>query len=327
MSQRHGWRSFWWLNIALYAVALVSQVLLLPETCYDRSKPVAETATVSSAENGTEKKNNSLEEQEVVVRTADHVDEYLGKGIPVRKQFFEFHILSSWNECLLSLYIPFKLFLFPIVEWSSFVFSWSANCFLMINLTQFQVLAAPPYNFSASAVGYTNLAPLVGATFGMLTAGPFSDWISMKATIRNNGIREPEMRLPSLIPYLICCIAGALVTAYGYQNTWRWEVIVIIGYTLLGIQVSAIPAIASTYSIDSYKPVTGEILVSTTVNKNLWGYGLSAFITPWILKNGYVDPLMTNMGLTVMFTLMAVPLYFWGKSLRHLTKDSFVHRR
>jgi hypothetical protein len=244
MSQQHGWRSFWWLNVAIYAAVLVSQVLLFPETYYDRSKPVAETPTVSSAENGTntpEEKNSSLEGQGVVVRAADHVDEYLGKGVPVREQFVGFHIHSSWSECLLSLYIPFKLFLFPIVEWSSFVFSWSASCFLMVNLTQSQVLAAPPYNFSASAMGYTNFSLLIGATFGMLTAGPFSDWVSMKATIRNNGIREPEMRLPSLIPYLACCIIGALVTAYGYQNAWRWEVIVIIGYTLLGVQVAPTP--------------------------------------------------------------------------------------
>ena len=128
MAQEYGWRSFWWLNVALYAAVLVLQVLLLPETCYNRSKPVAKTDTASSAENGTntpEEKNNPLERQgAVVVRAVDHVDEYLGKGAPVRKQFLEVHILSSWNECFLSVYIPFKLFLFPIVEWSSFVFSW-----------------------------------------------------------------------------------------------------------------------------------------------------------------------------------------------------------
>lgn len=110
----------------------------------------------------------------------------------------------------------------------------------------------------------------MGATIGMLTAGPLSDWVSMRATRKNNGIREPEMRLPSLIPFVLCTIVGTLVTAYGYQNAWKWEIIVIVGYTLLGLQVSAISAIAMTYSIDSYKPVAGEILVSATVNKNLW---------------------------------------------------------
>jgi len=118
--------------------------------------------------------------------------------------------------------------------------------------------------------GLTNLAPLVGATVGMLTAGPFSDWISMRATRNNGGIREPEMRLPSLVPFVLCAVVGTLVTAYGYQNAWRWQIVVVVGYTLLGLQASAISAIAMTYSIDSYKPAAGEILVSATVNKNLW---------------------------------------------------------
>ena len=50
------------------------------------------------------------------------------------------------------------------------------------------------------------------------------------------------------------------------------QVIVIIGYTCAGIQVAALPAISSTYSVDSYKPVAGSIFVAITVNKNVWGY-------------------------------------------------------
>jgi MFS family permease len=84
----------------------------------------------------------------------------------------------------------------------------------------------------------TNFATLIGGTIGMLTAGPLSDWVSMRATRLNNGIREPEMRLPSLIPFVLCSLIGTLVTAYGYQHAWRWEIIVIIGYTMLGVQVS-----------------------------------------------------------------------------------------
>lgn len=67
-------------------------------------------------------------------------------------------------------------------------------------------------------------------------------------------------------------------------------VIVIIGYTCAGIQVAALPAIATTYSVDSYKPVAGSLMVAITVNKNVWGYGFSEFITPWILKAGFVPP-------------------------------------
>lgn len=105
-------------------------------------------------------------------------------------------------------------------------------------MTQSQVFAAPPYNKSAAAVGHTNWALLLGSIIGMATAGPLSDWISMKMTKTNNGIREPEMRLVSLIPFTIASSIGTLVVAYGYQYKWRFELIVWLGYTLLGVQVS-----------------------------------------------------------------------------------------
>jgi hypothetical protein len=71
--------------------------------------------------------------------------------------------------------------------------------------------------------------------------------------------------------------------------------IVIVGYTCIGIQVAAIPAIVSTYAVDSYKPATGSTFVIIAMIKNLWGYGYSEIITPWTLKAGFVPPIIVNM--------------------------------
>jgi hypothetical protein len=101
---------------------------------------------------------------------------------------------------------------------------------------------------------------------------------------------------------------------------------VIIGFTCSGIQVAALPAIASTYAVDSYKPVAGSVFVAITVNKNVWGYGFSKFITPWIIKDGYVAPIMLNMCLIVLWCLFAIPFYFWGKTCRKWTAKSDVHQ-
>ena len=49
--------------------------------------------------------------------------------------------------------------------------------------------------------------------------------------------------------------------------------------TCAGIQVAGIPGIVSTYAVDSYKPVASSLFVAITVNKNVWGYGFSKFIT------------------------------------------------
>jgi len=35
--------------------------------------------------------------------------------------------------------------------------------------------------------------------------------------------------------------------------------------------------------------------VAITVNKNVWGYGFSEFITEWVEEAGFIPPIMTNM--------------------------------
>lgn len=90
--------------------------------------------------------------------------------------------------------------------------------------------------------------------------------------------------------------------------------------------MAALPATISTYAVDSYKPVAGSIFVSITVNKNLWGYGFSEFITSWTEKSGYVTPIMVNMCLATLWCLCAIPFYFFGKRFRGWTANSSVHR-
>lgn len=103
------------------------------------------------------------------------------------------------------------------------------------------------------------------------------------------------------------------------------QVIVIVGYGAAGIQVASIPSIISTYAVDSYKPVAGSIFVTITVCKNLWGYGVSEFITPWIEASGYINPIMLNMSLAVLWSLFVILFYCCGKQFRKWTAKSSVH--
>lgn len=166
----------------------------------------------------------------------------------------------------------------------------------------------------------------MGAFIGLATAGPFSDWVSARATRRNGGVREPEMRLPAMIPYVLIMILGNICVSVGFQNKWPWQAIVIIGFTSAGIQVAALPGMASTYAVDSYKPVAGSLFVSITVNKNVWGYGFSKFITPWVIADGYIPPIMTNCSLITLWCLFGILFYYKGKTFRRWTKDSSMHR-
>jgi len=351
MSLHAGWRSFWWFNTGLIAASTLMVIFMFPETKWHRLHPDEvsnqglERETKIAEADVVERKHPTEATEEAdpgdaLSKAPTHAtmpalsqqptserDPHLGKGRPSKKQW------GLWTPSpnplktiLLDLWIPWKLFAFPIVEFAAFVVSWSCSSFLTLNLTQSLAFAEPPYNFDSQTIGFFNFAILIGALIGLATAGPLSDWISARATRRNGGIREPEMRLPAMIPYVLIMMLGNFVAAFGYEHKWPWQVIVVIGYTCAGLQVAALPAMVTTYAVDSYKPVAGSLMVAITVNKNVWGYGFSEFIINWVLEDGFVPPIMTNMSLITLWCLFGVVFYYFGKTFRRWSKNSSVHK-
>ncbi|KAK7398455.1 hypothetical protein QQX98_012163 [Neonectria punicea] len=330
MAEHHGWRSFWWWNTALLFFTCAVNTFFFPETRYKRDMPA--TPDHQRTGDGIEKQRSNdgtastreVERGAPVIAPSEEQDTWLSRGKPSKKQFLPWG--SYQGSILRELWLPWYLHLYPIVEFASFAVSFAASGFLLANLTQQQALSPPPYNFAPQSVGFTNFAILAGGLVGLFTSGPLSDWVSERLTRRNNGVREPEMRLVTMVPYVLVMILGSVVVAVGYDRHWPWEAIVVLGYTCLGIQVTSLPSIASTYAIDSYKPITGSMFVTITINKNVWGYGFSKYITSWAEKDGFVPPMLTTMALIVFFCSFGIVFWYFGKRFRGWTKDSFVHR-
>ena len=237
MADHTGWRNFWWFNVALFGLVFLACLFGFPETRWHRVHPgemrasgVVAAQTSSPVNRATldskVEKGGTLAHSDTPSQTVAEVhDPYLGKGAPSKQQWrFYQPNAHPFRIMAMDLWVPWKLFTFLIVEFASFVVSWSASALLTINLTQSEVFAAPPYDFSSESIGFMNFAPLVGALIGLFTAGPLSDWTSMQATRRNKGIREPEMRLPTMIPYVLIMLLGNFITAFGYQYSWDWRV-------------------------------------------------------------------------------------------------------
>lgn len=218
-----------------------------------------------------------------------------------------------------------SIFFFPIVFWAGMTVAGFANLLLLWNITQSQVLAAAPYNFSVSAVGYTNFAFVVGGLIGLGTGGKFSDWLAKRSTKAANGIRQPEMRLPALVPYFILSIVAAVVGGMAEEKHWAWPILVVVGYGVSGLCITAAPAIAIAYAIDSYKLVAGEIMVVATVLKNTCGFSMSYWVPQLTESSGALTPPMVQLALTAGPVLLALPLWVWGYKLRRWTRNSRVH--
>ena len=334
VAQHVSWRWFFWACAIAQGLNIIGLMFLFPETRRMYDEPVTAQAITGSVDPEaveTDNKTGSLKIEDCHSNTGQidtTRDQWLGHGKPNRSQFGLLQPIDrkAVRNILRHFFTPVQLFFFPIVFWASMSMGAAANTLLAVNILQSQALAAPPYNFTPAQVGYANFALVVGGVIGLLVAGPWSDWLSSKATAKNRGIREPEMRLPSLIPFIVAVLIGLVVFGVGLQDGWPWPAVIVIGFGLVGLQVVAIPTLTITYAIDSYKPVTGEIMVIATVCKNTFGFGMTYYMPDWAASKGFIPPVMMMMALTVGIPLIGVVVFiFFGKSCRRLTRHSTVH--
>ncbi|GKZ20863.1 hypothetical protein AbraIFM66951_009182 [Aspergillus brasiliensis] len=323
ITQRFGWRSFFWLSMAMTCFNIITILFCSPETKYHRdptSRP--QQHTPSKTKELPTDITSALNSKEIYSTPKP------GTGSPCSAQFKLWQPPDpQWKTFLLrDLLTPIRIVFYPIIFWAAATTSGVANVVLFWNLTESSVLGVRPYNFNASQVGYSNFAFLIGCIIGLVTAGPLSDWVAVKATQRNKGIYEAEMRLLALIPPAGIQLVSVLVGAFAILELWPWPVLLVIGYGLSGLVVSAISSIAVAYAVDSYKPVAGEIMTVVTIVRNTCGFSMSYWV-PSLAggKLGYFVPAMVQLALTFGPLVLGVLVYFWGKRLRVWTRNSSVH--
>lgn len=289
-----GWRWFFWTCAILQAASLVFIIAAHPETKYER--PAVDLAPHVLAAGleplGDEKAAPSNKgaatadptREDASSQSSGHVPppplslfaatNERPTGRPAAVQFSVVprprfsHGLRGAARDVLS---PLRIFAFPIVLWAALTMGFAANCLLALNLTEAQVFGPPPFRFGSAQIGYTNFAFAAGAVLALLTAGPLSDWVALRRARRNGGVMEAEFRLLSVVPYVVACLVGMVVAAVGYQRGWAWEVIVVVGYGLVGVEVVGVPAVVISYAVDSYKALPGEVMIAATVVKNTFG--------------------------------------------------------
>lgn len=355
------WRWFFWVCAILQAASLIFIIVAHPETKYERdvttnsattsprlpSGPITGTDPRSSSSGSeTDPKKEEATGRPALTATATAAAEPKSSsasqhssipsassphivGGPSKDQFSlvpRLRFNHGAKLILRDVISPLQIFSFPIILWAAFTFGFACNCLLALNLTEAQVFAAPPYLFNPAQIGYVNFAFFVGAAIALLTAGPLSDWIALRSARKNGGVLEAEMRLVTVVPYVCCMLVGMVVTAVGYQRGWPWEVIVVVGYGLVGVEVVGVPAVVISYAVDSYKSLPGEIMIAATVVKNTFGFGMVFFFNNWAAEQGFIAPVLTIMAVATCLSIIGLAVFIpFGKKFRRATKDSALH--
>jgi MFS family permease len=211
------WRWFFWACTIAQSVNILFMAALFPESRRPRSmqQTLPIPSPYTSSDINEEEKDSATQIEAATTAGGEIIltDAYLGRGHPNLSQFNPFQPLdrAAFQTVLHHILTPVQLFFYPIVFWAAMSMGAAANALLAVNITQSQGLAAPPYNFTPGQVGFANFALVAGGVIGLLVAGPWSDWVIMAATKKNNGIREAEMRLPALYPFIFAALIGLVV--------------------------------------------------------------------------------------------------------------------
>jgi MFS family permease len=270
MSISQNWRKFHYLCAALVLATMVLIFFTIPETAYQRH--VGGTEEVEN-----EKVSNAAEVEHVEVSNTP------------KKSFIQrmaFNRAPLTHESIWKIVLRPVLILFlPPVFWSTVSYGIGIGIFVVLSTTAATAFSQV-YGFTVWQLGLVWLAGIAGNLLGIPFGGYFSDWVANRATSKNSGVREPEMRLPAVSVAMVTYPGSLLLYGLGinYKAHWivpalgiflcktftsvclEWKELADLTFPVSFGSSSTI-GITVVYTIDCYRPIAGEVVVSQVVFK------------------------------------------------------------
>ncbi|KIW99951.1 uncharacterized protein Z518_10879 [Rhinocladiella mackenziei CBS 650.93] len=310
----HDWRYIYYVATALIGALTVLVFLTMPETSYNRSPVGAPTTPHESSLHSAEEKD-ATGSQHVNIEAVppSSATQYKKRTYLQNLKLFS-EVLTS--ESLFKIFLrPIALLILPPVLWATLCMAVTIG-FLVAISSNFASAFSTTYNFTAWQSGLCFIAGVIGALIGIFFGGWFSDWTANVLTARNNGIREPEMRLPSMTLGLIASPLALILYGVGIQNRLHWMVPT-LGLGLLNFAITQATNVSLVYTVDAYRPVAGEVVTTQLAFKAAFGFLLSFYTNPWIQKSGYLDAFGAMAGISAAVLLGWIFFFVFGKRIRH----------
>ncbi|KAI1082805.1 major facilitator superfamily domain-containing protein [Whalleya microplaca] len=316
------WRVIYQVASGLIGLVLLLAFFTFPETAYSRD--------VGDMKDSPTREKQGAENQEVEKSASDDGKHPL--SIPPKKESYLHNLRlyhKTWTEESLVklLFRPLALILLPPILWVALVQSVTIG-FLVAMTSNTASAYQTAYGFSDWQAGLCFVAAIIGSLLGVPAGGYLGDMTADWFTKRNGGIRDPEMRLPAMILCLVSTPLALILYGIGIARQLHW-ICPTIGLGLLNFSITQGTNICLVYVIDSYRPIAGEVTLAVMGFKSLFGFLLSFYTNPWVEEAGYTDAYGAMAGIAGFILLFWIPLYFWGKAIRHATWNwpflSYIH--
>ncbi|KAK3394129.1 major facilitator superfamily domain-containing protein [Podospora didyma] len=318
----HDWRVIYQVASALIGFVLLLAFFGFPETAYIRDKQQSDDESSGPGVSTSEK----------TAATASDVERAERPG-PIRKtgSYLEslkiFHTSLTHESFLKLVARPIGLICLPPVLWAALVEAVTIG-FLVAVTSNVEVAFEETYGFKAWQAGLCFIGAIIGSIIGIPAGGQLGDKVADWFTRRNGGVRDPEMRLPAMLPCLIATPLSLILYGVGIEHKLHW-ICPTIGIALLNFATVQGTNLCLVYVIDAYRPVAGEITLAVMGFKSLFGFLLSFYTNTWVKQSGYQSAYGVMAAISAIVILFAIPLYFWGKKIRHATWKwpiiSYIH--
>ncbi|KAK9477029.1 MFS general substrate transporter [Lipomyces japonicus] len=298
INQGQSWEWVMYWCAILSAIAFVVCFFFMEETMYYRETTYEAAVDPSSydietPDAGSEKLGNTeITGAAVAEPELEQVQEQVQSQSFTKPTYLQ--SLALWriipdkpNEFFKIMYRPFLIaYKLPIVLWAGCYQGVAVCAFSSMNATASVILSTPPYGFKSSIVGLFYIAPTIGTAAGALWAGEVSDRLCIWLAKRNGGWREAEFRLWSAT--LLCVIppAGMILWGVGAVHGVHWFGLA-VGMAMLGFTLSAAGSVVIGYTIDCYKELAGESMMSINILRCTIAFGYGYAVTPWLDRAGY----------------------------------------
>ncbi|KAL2838109.1 major facilitator superfamily domain-containing protein [Aspergillus pseudoustus] len=300
-------------------VNVVTMFFFMPETKFTAQRPVIRPGGDGLRERREANPKSSSEHREMIEGSPTDVALDIEAPSPAKRTFIQELAFCSVIDHDVSLWRvfrrPFVLLAYPTVLWASLVYGMSLSWNVILGSLVAQLFGPPPYNFSSGSQGLIFISPLLGSLVGTYLCGPIADQVATFFTIRNNGIREPEMRLPTCLVAALLTFLGALISGltYHYQTHWSGP---IVGFGVLSTGAQMGATLSMSYALDCHIELSAEIMVTISCLKSAVAWIWTWCINDWVEANGLLVVFMVIASLNVVVYGSTLGFYFWGKRVR-----------
>ncbi|KAI9629991.1 hypothetical protein KEM48_012405 [Puccinia striiformis f. sp. tritici PST-130] len=150
--------------------------------------------------------------------------------------------------------------------------------------------------------------------------GPIVDYFTKILTRRNNGIFEPEMRLPAILPCLIFTPLGLLLYGLGLQYHLSW-VSAPAALFFLNYSLTSTTSITLTYSIDILNPIATEVISTIILIRGVLTFLMTLDSQNWI---DHIGPgKLFTIYLFISLISLSPMFIFGSRIIRHTTATNW----